>query len=167
MCSPSCCGGRRVGPIPLPCTGRCTVGVVVQVAGKNPHVTLLIPQGKIEAPHLDPDQPVAVALRQAALKTRPRTPSDEQPAPPPRLDPRGVITNGRFWEQLVVPAATLVAHPGEVEVRIEDNQAGGRSALLDHADGPVPLAAYVTFTAWHRHVEAGLLDDLGMAPSKR
>jgi hypothetical protein len=54
-----------------------------------------------------------------------------------------------------------------VEVRIEDNQPGGRSALLDHADGPVPLAPYVPFTAWHRHVEAGLLDDLGIAPSRR
>ncbi|MGH9041939.1 MAG: hypothetical protein ACRDZ3_17095, partial [Acidimicrobiia bacterium] len=80
---------------------------------------------------------------------------------------RGVITNGRFWEQLVVPAAALAAHPGDVEVRIEDNMVGGQSALLDHADGPVPLAPYVPFTAWHRHIEAGLLDDLGVAPSRR
>jgi hypothetical protein len=311
------------------------VGVIVQVAGKGPHVTVLTPQGKIEVPHIDPAKPVAVALRQAALNSQSRPREGEPPGPPPQLDPkrlfgaatgqvglrldlqpggasegiltfvyvppeparpasvhvgdlsfevttwqridwprahlprdgrmvmghnfnfnshyrpeqmdhpacrrladgklaaevcenwqvfvhspfddaetfelvdtgsargfigevrtgggglfnphrgvngnreefavagvglpigRGVITNGRFWEQLVVPAATLAAHPGEVEVRIEDNQPGGRSALLDHADGPVPLRPYVPFTARHRHVEAGLLDDLGVAPSRR
>jgi hypothetical protein len=313
------------------------LGVIVQVAGKGPHVTVLTPQGKIEVPHVDPAKPVAVTLREAALnaqqQSRPR--DGEQPGPPPQLDPkrlfgaatgqvglrldlqpggasegtltfvyvpleparpasihvgdlsfevttwqridwprahlprdgrmvmghnfffdshyratqmdhpacrrladgglsaevcenwqvfvhsplddaetfelvdtasgrgfmgdvrtgggglfnphrgvhgdreefavagvglpigRGVITNGRFWEQLVVPAATLAAHPGEVEVRIEDNQVGRGSGLLVHADGPVPLAPYVGFTAWHRHVEAGLLDDLGVAPSRR
>jgi hypothetical protein len=310
------------------------LGVLVQVAGKNPHVTVLTPQGKIEVPHLDPAKPVAVALRDAALTAprQPRAKDGEQPKPPPQLDPkrlfgaatgqvglrlnlqpggasegtltfvyvpleparpasvhvgdlafevttwqridwprahlprdgrmvmghnfffnsgyspeqmdhptcrrrangplsaevcenwqmfvhsplddaetfelvdaasgqgfmadvrtgggglfnphrgvhgdreefavagvglpigRGVITNGRFWEQLVVPAATLAAHPGDVEVRIEDNQVGGKSALLDHADGPVPLAPYVNFTAWHRHIEASLLDDLGLGP---
>jgi hypothetical protein len=313
------------------------VGVIVQVAGKGPHVTLLTPQGKIEVPHVDPAKPLAVALRQAALdaQKQPRPREGEPPGPPSQLDPkrlfgaatgqvglrlnlqpggaseatltfvyvpleparpasvhvgdlsfevttwqridwprahlprdgrmvmghnftfdsnyrpeqmdhpacrrladrelaaevcenwqvfvhsplddaetfelvdtgsgrgfigevrtgggglfhphrgvhgnreefavagvglplgRGVITNGRFWEQLVVPAATLAAHPGDVEVRIEDNQPGGRSALLDHADGPVPLAPYVPFAAWHRHVEAGLLDDLGVARSRR
>ncbi|MGH8973996.1 MAG: hypothetical protein ACRD0C_12435, partial [Acidimicrobiia bacterium] len=313
------------------------LGVIVQVAGKGPHVTVLTPQGKIEVPHVDPAKPVAVAVREAALKAQkqPRPRDGEQPEPPPQLDPkrlfgaatgqvglrlnlqpggasegtltfvyvpleparpasvhvgdlsfevttwqridwprahlprdgrmamghnfffnsnyratqmdhpacrrladgglsaevcenwqvfvhsplddaetfdlvdtasgrgfigevrtgggglfnphrgvhgnreefavagvglpigRGVITNGRFWEQLVVPATTLAAHPGDVEVRIEDNQVGGRSALLDHADGPVPLAPYVGFTAWHRHVEAGLLDDIGLAPSRR
>jgi len=307
------------------------VGVIVQVAGKGPHVTLLTPHGKIEVPHVDPAKPLAVTLRDAALHAK----EGEPPGPPPQLDPkrlfgaatgqvglrlnlqpggasegtltfvylpleparpasvhlgdlsfevttwqridwprahlprdgrmvmghdftfdsnyrpeqmdhpacrrltdgelsaevcenwqvfvhspvddaetfelvdtgsgrgfigevrtgggglynphrgvhgdreafavagvglplgRGVITNGRFWEQLVVPAAVLAAHPGAVKVHIEDNQPGGRSALLDHADGPVPLAPYVPFTAWHRHIEAGLLDDLGVAPSRR
>ena len=74
------------------------------------------------------------------------------------------MTNGRFWEQLVVPAAVLAAHPDALDVHIEDNQAGGRSALLPHADGPAPLPPYVPYRAWHRHVEAGLLDDLGLPP---
>ncbi|MGH9002252.1 MAG: hypothetical protein ACRDYV_03905, partial [Acidimicrobiia bacterium] len=310
------------------------VGVIVQVAGKGPHVSLLTPQGKIDVPHLDPNKPVAAALREAALNAKDRPREGEPPGPPPQLDPkrlfgaatgqvgtrlnlqpggasegtltfvyvpleparpasvhigdlsfeittwqridwprahlprdgrmamghnfffnshysptqmdhpacrrladgelsadvcenwqvfvhsplddaetfdlvdagsgrgfigdvrtgggglfnphrgvtgnredfavagvglpigRGVITNGRFWEQLVVPTATLAAHPGDVEVRIEDNQVGRSSALLDHADGPVPLAPYVDFAAWHRHVEAGLLDDLGLAPQR-
>lgn len=73
---------------------------------------------------------------------------------------RGVVTNGRFWEQLVVPTQALAAHPGGVEVRLEDNLPGGRSTLLGHADGPVPLAPYVAFAPWHRRVGPGLLDDL-------
>lgn len=73
---------------------------------------------------------------------------------------RGVVTNGRFWEQLVVPTQALSAHPGAVEVRLEDNVPGGRSTLLGHADGPVPLAPYVAFAPWHRRIGPGLLDDL-------
>lgn len=74
---------------------------------------------------------------------------------------RGVVTNGRFWEQLVVPAGVLAAHPGPVEVRLEDNVAGSTSTLLTHADGPVPLAPYVAFRRWHEKTGAGLLDPGG------
>src|SRR2546430_867056 len=36
----------------------------------------------------------------------------------------GVVTNGRFWEQLVIPTKVLAAHPGEVEVHVQDNNIG-------------------------------------------
>src|SRR5581483_7880304 len=42
----------------------------------------------------------------------------------------GVVVNGRFWEQLVLPAAALAAHPGPVEIRIEDNAPGRNSTRL-------------------------------------
>ena len=43
------------------------VAVIIQVAGKGPHITLLTPHGKIEVPHVDPAKPLAIALRDAAL----------------------------------------------------------------------------------------------------
>jgi hypothetical protein len=73
---------------------------------------------------------------------------------------RGVVTNGRFWEQLVIPAAVLAAHPGPVEVRLEDNRPGGRSPLFKHADGPVGLAPYVAFVSWHRRLDTSLLAEI-------
>ena len=76
---------------------------------------------------------------------------------------RGVVTNGRFWEQLTIPAPALAAHPGLVQVRLEDNVAGGTSTRLRHADGAVPLAPYVGFRAWHRKTGTGLVDGLARA----
>jgi hypothetical protein len=58
---------------------------------------------------------------------------------------KGVVTNGRFWEQLVVRAPALAAHPGPVEVRLADNVPGRTSPLLPHTDGPVLLAPYRPF----------------------
>ncbi|MGH9008256.1 MAG: hypothetical protein ACRDYF_00230, partial [Acidimicrobiia bacterium] len=69
----------------------------------------------------------------------------------------GVVVNGRFWEQLVIPSAALAAHPGPFEVRIEDNQPGRQSALLEHRDGPVLLAPYIPFIPSHRRLDTSLL----------
>lgn len=55
--------------------------------------------------------------------------------------------NGQFWEQLAVPQEALAKHPGELEFRIVDNEAGRQSTLLPHADGPVPVAPFVPFKA--------------------
>ncbi|HVW34918.1 MAG TPA: hypothetical protein VHL53_20465, partial [Acidimicrobiia bacterium] len=72
----------------------------------------------------------------------------------------GVVVNGRFWEQLVIPGAVLAAHPAPFEVRIEDNVAGRDSTLLPHADGPVPLAPYVNFVPVHRRLDTDLLREI-------
>ena len=75
-------------------------------------------------------------------------------------DKLGVVVNGRFWEQLVFPTAVLAAHPGPVEIRVEDNAIGRDSKLLPHRDGPVPLAPYVGFNAWHRRLDTSLLREV-------
>src|SRR5581483_4358840 len=72
----------------------------------------------------------------------------------------GVVVNGRFWEQLVLPAAALAAHPGPVEIRIEDNAPGRNSTRLGHRDGAVGLAPYIGFNAWHRRLDTGLLREV-------
>ena len=72
----------------------------------------------------------------------------------------GVVVNGRFWEQLVLPTAALAAHPGPVEIRIEDNRPGRASPLLGHRDGAVGLAPYIGFNAWHRRLDTGLLREV-------
>jgi hypothetical protein len=72
----------------------------------------------------------------------------------------GVVVNGRFWEQLVLPAAVLAAHPGPFEFRIADNAPGRDSTLLAHRDGPVRLAPYVGFNAWHRRLDTGVLREV-------
>jgi hypothetical protein len=72
----------------------------------------------------------------------------------------GVVVNGRFWEQLVLPSAVLAAHPGPVEVRIEDNARGRDSRLLPHRDGPVILTPYIGFNPWHRRVDTGVLREV-------
>ena len=83
---------------------------------------------------------------------------------------RGVVVNGRFWEQLVFPTAALAAHPGPFEVRIEDNGAGRDSTLLPHRDGPVPLAPYVPFVPSQRRLDTSLLREVPVpaapAPSR-
>jgi hypothetical protein len=85
-------------------------------------------------------------------------------AAPLTLIGKGVVTNGRFWEQLVVPQGALAAHPGAVEVRLEDNRLGKESALLRHTDGAVPLAPYVAFQPWHRRLDASLTGELPKLP---
>jgi hypothetical protein len=72
-------------------------------------------------------------------------------------DKLGVVVNGRFWEQLVLPSAVLAAHPGSFEVRIEDNAKGRASTLLPHRDGAVRLAPYVGFPPVHRRLDTSLL----------
>lgn len=52
-------------------------------------------------------------------------------------------TNGRFWEQLLVPRSVLAGGP--LEFRIVDNEPGRASALLPHATGPVPVKPYARF----------------------
>jgi len=61
--------------------------------------------------------------------------------------PNAFRTNGRFWEQLALPGQLLAAHPGVLEMRIEDNRSGRLSTLLPHAGGPVPVAPYIPFTS--------------------
>ena len=73
---------------------------------------------------------------------------------------RGVVVNGRFWEQLLFPTTTLAAHPGPFEVRIEDNGAGRASTLLPHRVGPVPLAPYVPFIPSQRRLDTSLLREV-------
>ena len=72
----------------------------------------------------------------------------------------GVVVNGRFWEQLVLPTGALAAHPGPFEVRIEDDRRGRESTLLPHRDGPVGLAPYIGFAPWHRRLDTGLLREV-------
>ena len=72
----------------------------------------------------------------------------------------GVVVNGRFWEQLVIPNAALAAHPGPLEFRIEDNQVGRASTLLAHRDGPVPLTPYLSFLPSHRRLDTDLLREV-------
>jgi hypothetical protein len=72
----------------------------------------------------------------------------------------GVVVNGRFWEQFVLPTAALAAHPAPFEVRIEDNQPGRASTLLEHRDGPLPLAPYVAFVPSHRRIDTDLLREV-------
>ena len=71
-----------------------------------------------------------------------------------------MVVNGRFWEQLVFPTAALAAHPGPVEIRIEDNARGRDSTLLAHKDGPVGFAPYIGFNPWHRRLDTGLLREV-------
>jgi hypothetical protein len=54
-------------------------------------------------------------------------------------------TNGRFWEQLVLPTGFVRLHPGPLQVRIVDNEIGRQSPLLPHSLGGVPVAPYVSF----------------------
>ena len=75
-------------------------------------------------------------------------------------DKLGVVVNGRFWEQLVIPSAALAAHPGPFEVRIEDNARGRDSTLLPHRDGAVTLAPYIAFNPAHRRLDTSLLPQL-------
>ncbi|MDQ1490795.1 MAG: hypothetical protein QOJ23_3309, partial [Actinomycetota bacterium] len=77
----------------------------------------------------------------------------------------GVVVNGRFWEQLVLPTPALAAHPGAFEVRIQDNQPGRASALLGHRDGPVALAPYIPFVPSHRRVDTDLLREVPVPPA--
>jgi hypothetical protein len=79
-------------------------------------------------------------------------------------DKLGVVVNGRFWEQLVIPSAALAAHPGPFEVRIEDNAKGRDSALLPHRDGSVTLAPYIAFNPSHRRLDTSLLREIPAAP---
>jgi hypothetical protein len=72
----------------------------------------------------------------------------------------GVVVNGRFWEQLVVPSAMLASHPGAFEVRIEDNGGGRDSTLLPHRDGAVALAPYINFAPHHRRLDTSLLREI-------
>jgi hypothetical protein len=72
----------------------------------------------------------------------------------------GVVVNGRFWEQLVLPTKVLAAVPGPFEVRIEDNARGRDSTLLPHRDGPVGLAPYLGFNPWHRRLDTGVLKEI-------
>jgi hypothetical protein len=65
---------------------------------------------------------------------------------------KGIVTNGRFWEQLVVRGPALAAHPGPVEVRLADNVPGRTSPLLPHTDGPVMLAPYRPFKNTQRQL---------------
>lgn len=76
----------------------------------------------------------------------------------------GVVVNGRFWEQLVLPTKILAAVPGPFEVRIEDNGPGRGSKLLPHRDGPVPLARYIGFDSWHRRVDSAALKEIPVPP---
>jgi hypothetical protein len=75
-------------------------------------------------------------------------------------DKLGVVVNGRFWEQLVIPSTALAAHPGLFEVRIEDNAKGRDSTLLPHRDGAVPLAPYIAFVPAHRRLDTSLLREV-------
>jgi hypothetical protein len=75
-------------------------------------------------------------------------------------DKLGVVVNGRFWEQLMIPSAALAAHPGPFEVRIEDNGKGRDSTLLPHRDGAVTLAPYIAFNASHRRLDTSLLREI-------
>ena len=75
-------------------------------------------------------------------------------------DKLGVVVNGRFWEQLVIPSAALAAHPGPFEVRIEDNAKGRESTLLPHRDGAVSLAPYIAFHPSHRRLDTSLLREV-------
>jgi hypothetical protein len=75
-------------------------------------------------------------------------------------DKLGVVVNGRFWEQLVIPSAALAAHPGPFEVRIEDNAKGRASVLLPHRDGSVTLAPYIAFNPSHRRLDTSLLREI-------
>jgi hypothetical protein len=75
-------------------------------------------------------------------------------------DKLGVVVNGRFWEQLIIPSAALAAHPGLFEVRVEDNAKGRDSTLLPHRDGPVPLAPYIAFVPAHRRLDTSLLREV-------
>jgi hypothetical protein len=59
--------------------------------------------------------------------------------------PMDFAVNGRFWEQLALPRATLAAYPGDLEVRIQDLAPGRQQANLPHYDGAVPVAPYVPF----------------------
>jgi hypothetical protein len=79
-------------------------------------------------------------------------------------DKLGVVVNGRFWEQLVIPSAALAAHPGPFEVRIEDNAKGRESTLLPHRDGSVTLAPYIAFNASHRRADTSLLREVPVTP---
>ena len=75
-------------------------------------------------------------------------------------DKLGVVVNGRFWEQLVIPSASLAAHPGPFEVRIEDNGKGRDSTLFPHRDGAVTLAPYIAFNPSHRRFDTSLLREV-------
>jgi len=75
-------------------------------------------------------------------------------------DKLGVVVNGRFWEQLVIPSAALAEHPGPFEVRIEDNAKGRESTLLPHRDGAVTLAPYIAFNPSHRRLDTSLLREI-------
>ena len=75
-------------------------------------------------------------------------------------DKLGVVVNGRFWEQLVIPSAALAVHPGPFEVRIGDNARGRDSTLLPHRDGAVRLAPYIAFNPAHRRLDTSLLREI-------
>jgi hypothetical protein len=80
-------------------------------------------------------------------------------------DKLGVVVNGRFWEQLVIPSAALAAHPGPFEVRIEDNAKGRESSLFPHGDGSVTLAPYIAFNPSHHRIDTSLLREVPAPPA--
>jgi hypothetical protein len=58
-----------------------------------------------------------------------------------------LVTNGEFWEQLVVPRAGLASHPDSVKVCIEDNvprDLGSLSAMNDAVTSCGPEPIYLT-----------------------
>lgn len=59
--------------------------------------------------------------------------------------PLSFRTNGRFWEQLVLPRDVLRGNPGPLDFEIVDNLHGRSDPLVGHADGAVPVAPYVPF----------------------
>jgi Subtilase family len=59
--------------------------------------------------------------------------------------PMDFKTNGRFWEQLVLPRGALALYPGALTVRIQDLSPGRNAGNLAHVDGAVPVAPYVPF----------------------
>ena len=66
----------------------------------------------------------------------------------------GVVVNGRFWEQFVLPTAALAAHPAPFEVRIEDNQPGRASTSSSTGTAPCPwrpTSVYVRVPPPARH----------------
>jgi hypothetical protein len=54
-------------------------------------------------------------------------------------------TNGRFWEQMVMPLDFLRRAPGVLLFEIQDDEHGRASRMFPHRDGAVPVVPYVSY----------------------
>lgn len=59
--------------------------------------------------------------------------------------PSNFMTNGRFWEQLVLPRAALAQDSGPLTMLIQDLAPGRQTVNLPHNDGAAPVSPYVPF----------------------